>query len=190
MRFDIPLLPSIAGLDIVHLQCHIATDTLSLARRGAQSVVGLDFSPASLVEARRLAAKAAGGEKLRFVEGSIYDALTLLEPGKFDMVFTGIGALCWLPDIRRWANVVASLLKPGGRFFIREAHPVLWSLDEKVTDRLCVGYPYFERKEPTMFEDEGTYMELEDKEKRFACSKTLEWNHGKKPPSTQRRIVL
>jgi SAM-dependent methyltransferase len=177
-RFDIPLLPSVAGLNIVHLQCHIATDTLSLARRGAQSIVGLDFSSASLREARRLAAGAAGGDKVSFVEGSVYDALTLLEPGSFDLVFTGIGALCWLPSIRKWAHVVASLLKPGGRLFIREAHPMVWTLDESVTDHLHIGFPYFERAEATVFENEGTYLELEDKGKKFAATRTLEWNHG------------
>src|ERR1700755_2145386 len=67
-RFDIPLLPDVTGLDIVHLQCHIGTDTISLARRGAKRVVGLDFSPASLKEAQRLADNAAGGAKLSFVE--------------------------------------------------------------------------------------------------------------------------
>ena len=112
-QFDIPLLPDVTGLDIVHIQCHIATDTISLARRGARSVVGLDFSSASVKEAQRLADNAAGGDKLSFVEGSVYDALTLLEPASFDLVFTGIGALCWLPNIRQWAHVVASLLRPG-----------------------------------------------------------------------------
>ena len=177
-RFDIPLLPDVAGLDIVHLQCHIGTDTISLARRGAKSVVGLDFSPASLKEAQRLADNAAGGEKLSFVEASTYDALTVLSPASFDLVFTGIGALCWLPDIRQWAQVVASLLKPSGRLFIREAHPILWTLDETVTDRLHIRYPYFERAEPLTFENEGTYMALADPNKTFALTKTLEWNHG------------
>ena len=177
-RFDVPLLPDVTGLDIVHLQCHIATDTISLARRGAKSVVGLDFSSASLQEAQKLADSAAGGDKLSFVEGSVYDALKLLKPASFDLVFTGIGALCWLPDIRNWAHVVSSLLKPGGRLFIREAHPMVWTLDEKVTDHLHIGYPYFEKAEATVFENEGTYLELEDKDKKFEASKTMEWNHG------------
>ncbi len=177
-RFDTPLLPDVTGLDIIHLQCHIATDTISLARRGAKSVVGLDFSPASLKEARRLAENAAGGEKLSFVEASAYDALTVLQPASFDLLFTGIGALCWLPDIRKWAHIVASLLKPGGRLFLREAHPIMWTLDEKVTSHLHIHYSYFERPEPMTFEDDGTYMELADKETKFTSTKTLEWNHA------------
>jgi SAM-dependent methyltransferase len=141
-------------------------------------VVGLDFSPASLKEAQRLADNAAGGEKLSFVEASTYDALAVLEPGSFDLVFTGIGALCWLPNIRQWAQVVASLLKADGRLFIREAHPLVWTLDETVTDRPHVRYPYYERAEPMTFENEGTYLELADKDKKFTSTKTLEWNHG------------
>ncbi|WPH00295.1 methyltransferase domain protein [Acrodontium crateriforme] len=176
VTFDIPLLGDITGLEAVHLQCHIGTDTLSLARRGAKSVIGLDFSSASLKEARNLAAQASGGDKLRFVEGSVYDAFKLLDPGSFDLVYTGIGALCWLPSIKQWAETVASLLKPGGQLFIREGHPVLWSIDEKADD-LVIRYPYFERNAFTSFDDEGTYVKLQD-EYKFVHTETVEWNHG------------
>ncbi|KAF2480417.1 methyltransferase domain protein [Neohortaea acidophila] len=179
VTFDIPLLGSIENLAIVHLQCHIGTDTLSLARRGAKSVTGLDFSPASLAEARRLAAatQGSGGEKLTFVEAPIYEALTVLPEGGFDLVFTGIGALCWIPSIARWAGVVHSLLKPGGRLFIREGHPVLWAMDERVTSALQIGFPYFEREEPMLFDDGTTYVAVEEG-KVFEASKAVEWNHG------------
>jgi hypothetical protein len=67
-------------------------------------------------------------------------------------VYTGIGALCWLPDIRRWAAVVAALLRAGGRLFCREGHPMLWTLDdERDDDLLVVRYPYFEREQPLAF---------------------------------------
>lgn len=178
VKFDVPLLPDINGLDVVHLQCHIATDTLSLARRGAKSVVGLDFSPASLEQARKLATSAAGGDKLLFVEASTYDALKVLKPASFDFVFTGIGALCWLPNVREWAKVVSGLLKPGGRFFIREGHPLLWVLDDKVKNDLKLHYTYFEQIEPMEFDDGTTYVELADKDKKFVSTSTMEWNHG------------
>jgi SAM-dependent methyltransferase len=125
-----------------------------------------------------LAANAAGGEKLSFVEAPTYDALEVLKPASFDMVFTGIGAICWLPSIKQWAEVVAGLLKPGGRFFIREAHPILWSLDEKITTDLAIRYAYFETTEPMMFQDNSTYMKLADDWKTFENATTLEWNHG------------
>jgi SAM-dependent methyltransferase len=170
--FDQPRLGDIRGLRGVHLQCHIGTDTISLARLGAR-MTGLDFSPASLEHARRLADKA--GVDTDFVEAEVYKALDVLPNEAFDLVYTGIGALCWLPDIRRWAAVVAGLLKPGGRLFVREGHPMLWAMDERHTDRLVVGYPYFETAEPMVFEEETTYVETDD---RLTNTMIHNWNHG------------
>jgi SAM-dependent methyltransferase len=173
--FDKPLLGSIDGLNCVHLQCHIGTDTLSLSRLGAASVTGLDFSSESLAQARKLAS-AAGGEKLKFVEASVYEGLGVLSPGTFDLVYTGIGALCWIPSVREWAKVVAGLLKPGGRLFIREGHPILWALDDKSPDKLTIELPYFEREEPMMFHDEDTYVETGGH--KFKAAASAEFNHG------------
>jgi SAM-dependent methyltransferase len=125
VRYDVPRLGDIDGARGVHLQCHIGTDTLSLARLGAR-MTGLDFSPAALAEARRLSELA--GPPVDFVEAEVYSAADVLDRAAFDLVFTGIGALCWLPDVRRWAAVVADLLAPGGRLFIREGHPMLWTI--------------------------------------------------------------
>jgi SAM-dependent methyltransferase len=173
VRFDRPRLGDIGGLRGVHLQCHIGTDTVSLARLGAD-MTGLDFSPASLAEARRIAGLA--GAEVRFVDAQVYDAAGALGPEPFDLVYTGIGALCWLPDIARWARVVASLLRPGGRLFIREGHPMLWALDDARPDGLlAVEYPYFEREEPLVFDDGGTYVETDVV---FTHNRTHEWNHG------------
>jgi SAM-dependent methyltransferase len=173
VRFDLPRLGSIAGLRGVHLQCHIGTDTISLARLGAQ-MSGLDFSPASLLEARRLAQVA--GADIDFHESDVYLAGQLLGRGRFDLVFTGIGALCWLPDIRRWAQVVAELLRPGGRLFMREGHPVLWSLANPAADaRLVLEDPYFECVEPIVVEERGSYVETAAS---FSQHLTYQWNHG------------
>jgi SAM-dependent methyltransferase len=173
VRFDLPRLGDINGLRGVHLQCHIGTDTLSLARLGAQ-MTGLDLSPASLAHARELSRRA--GPHVEFVEAELYDAVSVLGAGAFDLVFTGIGALCWLPSVSRWAQVVADLLVPGGRLFIREGHPVLWSLGYERPDRLLVlEYSYFERKEPLVWDDPGTYVETDVV---FEQNTTHEWNHG------------
>ncbi|MFE9576110.1 class I SAM-dependent methyltransferase [Nocardia sp. NPDC006044] len=172
VRFDRPLLGDIDGLRGVHLQCHIGTDTLSLARLGA-TMTGLDFSPASLAQARLLAEKT--GAQIDFVEADVYDAVSALGAARFDLVYTGIGALCWLPSIERWAQTVAGLLRPGGRLFIRDSHPMLCTIDETHTDRLVVGYPYFETPEPMVFSDGGTYVETDAE---FVQTTTHEWNHG------------
>ncbi|MGH3567290.1 MAG: hypothetical protein ACRDRH_14915 [Pseudonocardia sp.] len=36
----------------------------------------------------------------------------------------------WLPDINRWADAVASLLRPGGRLYLAEFHPLTDVLDD------------------------------------------------------------
>jgi SAM-dependent methyltransferase len=173
VRFDLPRLGSVAGLRAVHLQCHVGTDTLSLHRLGA-GVTGLDFSGASLAQARTLAART--GTEIDFIESDVYDAPNVLQPGAFDLVYTGVGALCWLPDIRRWAHVVGALLRPGGRLFLREGHPMLWALDDAREDGLlAVEYPYFERPEPTVWDEPGTYVATDVS---FSHNVTHEWNHG------------
>lgn len=171
VRFDLPRLGDLTGLRGVHLQCHIGTDTLSLARLGAR-MSGLDFSGASIEQARTLAERT--DTPIDYHIASVYDAVEVLGAETYDLVFTGIGALSWLPDIRRWADVVGGLLKPGGRLFIREGHPMLWTLDETV-DPAYPRYSYFEHEEPLVFDDEGTYVESDV---RLTATTTHSWNHG------------
>lgn len=174
VRFDVPRLGDLAGLRGVHLQCHIGTDTISLARLGA-SMTGLDFSGPAIAQASDLASKT--GADATFVESELYAAPQVLSPGSFDFVFTGIGALCWLPSIDRWARVVAELLRPGGRLFLREGHPVLWALQDGRTDDklLVIEYPYFETAEPLVFDEGGTYVATDVE---FTHNVTHSWNHG------------
>jgi SAM-dependent methyltransferase len=171
VRFDRPRLGDIARMRGVHLQCHIGTDTVSLARLGAQ-MTGLDFSSASLERARALAA--ATGADIRFVEADLYGAVEALGAETFELVYTGIGALCWLPSIARWADVVARLLEPGGRLFMREGHPVLWALDDS-SGEPRFAYPYFEHREPLVLDSSETYVETDTP---IAHGRTYEWNHG------------
>ena len=153
VRYDQPRLGRLDGLDVVHLQCHIGTDTVSLARLGARSVTGLDFSPSAVAAGRALAERAAA--EVRFVEADAYDAVDVLGAQCCDLVYTGIGAICWLPDIRRWADVVAGLLRPGGRLFLRDGHPVLWAMSDPRPDGLLViEYPYFQTEGTTVVEEE------------------------------------
>ena len=173
VRFDLARLGDVRGLRGLHLQCHIGTDTLSLARLGAQ-MSGLDFSGAALAEARSLADRT--GTAITYYEADVSDAVAVAGGSAFDLVFTGIGALCWLPDIRRWADVVAGLLVPGGRLFLREGHPMLWALAEPTADgRLVVDLPYFEQAEPVRWDDDVTYVETDV---RLEHATSYEWNHG------------
>lgn len=120
-------LGAVHGLDVLHLQCHIGTDTVALARRGARTV-GLDFSPAALEVAGKLAARC--GLPIEFVEANVLDAVDALEGRTFDVVYTGVGALGWLPDLRPWAQVVHSLLRAGGMLYVTELHPMCVALVE------------------------------------------------------------
>jgi SAM-dependent methyltransferase len=173
VSFDRPRLGDLSDLRGVHLQCHIGTDTVSLSRLGA-SMVGLDFSSASIAEARALVGRS--GDDVRFVESDVYEAPEALDGEQFDLVFTGIGALCWLPSIDRWADVVARLLRPGGRLFLREGHPMLFTLaDPRPDGLLVVEYPYVERAEPVVFDEPGTYV---DTDVEFEHNLTHEWSHG------------
>jgi len=172
VEFDRTRLGDISGLDVVHLQCHMGNDSLSLARLGA-NVTGLDFSGAALAEARRVSA--AGGPHVEYVEADVYDAADVLGAGRFDLVYTGIGALCWLPSVTRWAQVVAALLKPGGELFIREGHPVLWALDDpRDDDQVVLAFPYFET-DGVHFSEPDTYV---DQTEELAAPDIVHFNHG------------
>jgi SAM-dependent methyltransferase len=167
---DVPYLGDLHGLDVVHVQCHIGTDTISLARLGGR-VTGVDFSPSALAAGRDLAA--AAGVGVRFVESELY-AIPAVLGRDFDLVYTGVGAINWLPDIAGWARVVAGLLRAGGRLYIRDAHPMLMALDdERADDLLVVALPYFEG-EPNRWDTPTTYVD----KLPIAETVTYEWNHG------------
>lgn len=172
VEFDRPRLGPVTGLDVVHLQCHMGNDSLSLARLGA-NVTGLDFSAGALAEARRVSE--FGGPHVEYVEADVYDAPDVLGRERFDIVYTGIGALCWLPDVSRWARVVADLLRPGGHLFMRKGHPVLWAIDDPREDGLVVlEFPYFET-DGVAFTDADTYV---DQERPLSSPDIISFNHG------------
>ena len=120
-------LGDISGKRVLHLQCHFGRDTLCLAQRGA-FVTGLDFAPRAIEVARRLSIET--GLKATFIQGTV-DQTPQLAPGPYDLVFTTWGTLCWLPDTRGWARVVASVLTPGGELYCADAHPSFVMLEEQ-----------------------------------------------------------
>lgn len=164
-------LGDVRGRRLAHLQCHFGLDSLSWARLGAE-VSGLDFSEPAIDAARRLALEV--GLRADFVQGEVYDAPVLLGGG-FDVVYTGIGALCWLPDIDRWAKVVADLLRPGGELYLVEFHPAIWGLEPNaVTGVPEVRYDYFTRPGGERVAVEGSYAQTDA---ATAHNETVEWNH-------------
>lgn len=176
VAYDRSRMGDVTGVSLLHLQCHIGTDTVSWGKLGAR-VTGLDFSEPAIAIARDLAAR-CGLDDARFVVCTVDDAPTALAGEEYDVVYTGIGALCWLPDVGRWAEIVAGLLAPGGRLFLREGHPVLWALDyERDDDLLVLDVAYFEQAEPTRWDEDGTYVEVPDGTS-FDHTVSYDWNHG------------
>jgi SAM-dependent methyltransferase len=164
-------LGDVDGKSLLHLQCHFGLDTLFWARQGAR-VTGVDFAGDAIREARGLAAEL--GLPATFVHSDVYDLPRHLD-GTFDIVFTSHGVLPWLPDLERWAQVIARFLRPGGLFFIIEAHPFAQVFDDERSDReLRPRYPYFPRPEPMRSEGAGSYA-VPDAPMR---SVTYQWPHS------------
>ncbi|MGW3343491.1 class I SAM-dependent methyltransferase [Nonomuraea rubra] len=138
-RFELAEVGEVAGRSLAHLQCHLGLDTLSWARLGAE-VTGLDFSGAAIEQARSIAAEC--GLPARFVTADVYDAPRALGE-TYDIVYTGVGALVWLPDLTRWAEAIAALLNPGGFLYLAEFHPFTNVLDDDTG--ATVTRDYFDR---------------------------------------------
>ncbi len=149
------------------LQCHFGIDSLSWARLGAR-VTGIDFSERGIAIATSLAAEL--GLEASFLRSDLYELPEHLD-GEFDVVYTSRGALCWLPRIRPWAEVVARYVRPGGYFYVTEAHPILWDYDDDFT----LKFPYWEQEEPIAFDVQGSYADLSAEVK---TEKEYGWNHG------------
>lgn len=166
--FELAEMGDVAGKTLVHLQCHFGLDTLSWARRGAK-VTGLDFSQPAVDAASKLAEEV--GIDARFVAADVYDAAEALGD-TYDIVYTGLGALVWLPDLKRWSEVVTSLLKPGGVLYLAEFHPVGNMLDD--AEGTTVAYDYF-NADPVVWDEPGTYAQLDAATKR---NRSIEFEHG------------
>lgn len=156
LPFEVDELGPLDGLRLVHLQCHFGLDTLDVARlHPTVSVTGVDFSGPAVDAAARLAGELRLAERARFVLSDVYRAPDVLGDERFDVVYTGKGALLWLPDLDRWASVVAGLLTPGGFLYLTEFHPVaeVLSCDEPVPER-----DYF-TTEPFVYDQPGSYVD-------------------------------
>ncbi len=166
--FEIAEVGDVSGKELLHLQCHFGIDTLSWARRGAR-VTGLDFSGPAVEAASGLASEM--GLEATFVRSDVYEAAEAVGGRTFDIIYTGRGALNWLPDIGRWAGVVAGLVKPGGFLYLTEFHPFTEVFGD---DDLTVEHDYFQDEEPRVWDEPGTYADFEAE---TVHNVTYEWNH-------------
>jgi len=161
----------VKGRSLLHLQCHFGLDTLSWAREGAV-VTGVDFSEVAIQLARNLAVET--GEEATFIQSNIYNLPEVLNE-KFDIVFTSYGVHCWLNDLKRWAELVAHFVKPGGIFYIAEFHPLLWIFDWDAKDDFKIVRGYFHSPTPCKFDVEGSYA---DDVTKFEAQSDYEWAHS------------
>jgi len=165
-KIELELFPDLKGKSVLHLQCHFGQDTISLSRMGAEAT-GVDLSDTSIKLARELAEKTHSSTK--FICCDIYDLPNHLDE-QFDVVFTSYGTIGWLPDIDKWAAIVAKYLKPGGQFVFAEFHPVVWMFDDDFKE---IKYRYF-KSDAIVDLDEGTYTDsAEDVSQDY-----VSWNHG------------
>jgi len=141
----------VRGKSLLHLQCHIGTDTLAWARNGA-TVTGVDFSAEAIACAEQLRDEL--GLKATFIQSNVYDLPSVLA-GEFDMVYSSRGVLCWLRDLREWASIVSHFLSPGGVFYLMESHPILNALEEETPGVLSLANPYFHAPQATRWEAGG-----------------------------------
>lgn len=163
---ELNLLGDISGKTILHLQCHFGQDSISLSRLGAE-VTGVDFSNKAIESAEQIAKDTQSNTK--FICCDIYELPQFLDE-KFDIVFTSYGTIGWLPDMNKWAKIIAQYLKPNGKFVFAEFHPVVWMFDDNFEK---IGYNYFNSGE--LFESEnGTYA---DKNADISLS-YINWNHS------------
>ena len=162
----------VRGKSLLHLQCHFGLDTMSWARLGARST-GADFSEEAVSLARSLSEEL--GIDAKFVVSNLYDLPDVLE-GRFDVVFTSYGALTWLPDLERWAGVIAHFLEPGGFLYVLDSHPfgnVFY--DEEDAVELRPFYPYSTRgADPLAFPTGSTYTDGPQEQ----YGPTFEWGHS------------
>jgi len=161
---ELELLGDIKGKSVLHLQCHFGLDSLSLSRMGAV-VTGVDLSDKAIELARELNEKIHSNSE--FICCDIYDLPNQLNQ-KFDIVFTSYGTIGWLPDMDKWAQVVAHFLKPQGKFVFAEFHPLVWMFDD---DFRQIEYRYF--KSAAIETSESSYAETNSEKEAF-----VSWNHG------------
>lgn len=110
---------------VLHPMSGHGLDDIALARLGAASVLGLDYSPAAVESAQQRADALGAPCRYRLAELPP----TGLPDGSIDLVYTGKGALIWVADLDEFLAEMYRVLRPGGALFVYEAHPLvpLWT---------------------------------------------------------------
>ena len=110
-----PLLPPLAGLDIVDLGCGTGRWLEALKGAGARSLLGVDLSPEMLGLARPKL-----GSEAKIVCADCADAP--LGVASSDLLLCNF-VLSYVEDARQFFEMVSKVLRPGGSLFVTDVHP-------------------------------------------------------------------
>jgi ubiquinone/menaquinone biosynthesis C-methylase UbiE len=137
---ELRVLGDVRNKDVLELGCGAARWSVALAQRGAR-VVGLDFSPVRLAQARVEMARA--GVDFPLVEASAESVP--LPTGRFDIVFCDWGAVTFT-DPYRTVPEAARLLRAGGLFAFSNSSPFRSVCQNRKRDRITrrLIYDYFD----------------------------------------------
>ena len=172
---EVRALGNVAGKRILHLQCHFGLDSLSLSRMGG-IVTGVDFSDAAIEKARQLAEET--GLSAEFHCANVYSVGDVLEHQSFDLVFASHGVFCWIPDLQRWFSVASAMLKPAGRVFVVDGHPVLDMIDcDAASGSLSLNDSYFHDETPELCTVEKLERAYTGEGGRLVNTTTYQWSH-------------
>jgi len=175
-QFEVAEIGSVEGLRIFHPQCHFGWDSFAMAQMGAKEVLGVDFSAPAIAAARQFAEELPMGDRVRFLEKDIYSAKPYVPKGAFDFAYVTWGTIGWLPDLDKWADLIAHALRPGGRLYFADGHPAMWVFDDETPlPDGKPGYfaPYFE-KSALVLNDNSDYA---DETATLSNTRTVAWMH-------------
>jgi len=151
-KIELDLLPDLFNMDVLHAQCHFGQDTLSMERMGA-NCTGVDFSSVAIHKANEIRDEL--NLNAEFVCCNVLEMDQHITK-QYDIVYCSYGIITWFPDLNVWANQIAKRLKPGGRFYFVEFHPLFYMFDWN-TDEL--SFDYFNSGKAEIEIEKGTYAE-------------------------------
>ncbi|WP_370451441.1 class I SAM-dependent methyltransferase [Kribbella sp. VKM Ac-2500] len=102
---------------------------------------GIDISDVAVQMARRPPTPASN-----FRQADILDLPADLVD--VDLIYLSWGAICWVPDLSTFAQIVATRLRPGGSILLADHHPLWEVLAVEGHNHLSVAGNYFARTTP------------------------------------------
>jgi len=136
---EVDWLGSLASLRGLHLQCGIGLETISLARMGAR-MTAIDYADSAIQTASALANRANLAIDFRVTNVLIFEPSF---ESSFDFVYASHGVLRWISDLTSWMTNVSRYLKPSGKLFIFDVHPLTFRLCDINDGKFILSGSYF-----------------------------------------------